>query len=206
MSNININGNTQPTNINPVQEDIKTERNEEENLFPSVEETSEILDVLFSGVVDAAFGNGTFTKTEAEIFVQGEKEIAKLVKEAPNKQSLVESIFDPDKAEREAREQYAADHPEYADVMQEGLKVQNEFDSKKEEERQNWIKENPAPEMFEKGGWLGVKITDEYKEWNQKQDNHLYEFEKNYTENNQNYANLKFEQNKSNSFLRFFFG
>ena len=149
MSNMNINGPSSQPNINSVPANTKVEQNEEESLFPSIDETNEILDVLFSGVIEAAFGDGSFTKAEAEIFVQGEKEIAKLVKDAPNKQSLVETIFDPDKAEREAREQYAAEHPEYADVMQEGLKIQKEFDTKREETRQNWLQENPAAEMFE---------------------------------------------------------
>lgn len=205
MSDLNIKGNYQQTNANQSNGTAKVEKEEEINLFPSLE-TGEILDILFTGVVDSVFGDGPFTKDEAAIYVQGEKEIAELVKDAPNKQNLIETIFDPDKTEREVREQYASEHPEYAEVMEEGRRVQSEFDTKREESRQKWMEENPAPEMFEQGGLLGVKVTDEYKDWSNKQDNYMKEFEKNYIANNQDYANLRAEQDKGKSLIDVIFG
>ena len=131
---------------------------------------------------------------------------AELIKNSPNNPNLIDAIFDPDKVEREIRKKYADEHPEYAEVMKEGQKVQKEFDTKREETRQNWIKENPAPEMFEEGGLIGVKVTDEYREWTIKQDNHLKEFEKNYIEDNPDYATLKAELDKDKSLLDIILG
>ncbi|MBQ8887635.1 MAG: hypothetical protein IJY61_08050 [Candidatus Gastranaerophilales bacterium] len=206
MSDMNITGNYQQISANQTNGAAKVEKEEEASLFPSLE-TDEILDILFTGVVDGVFGDGPFTKDEATIYVQGEKEIAELVKETPNKQNLIETIFDPDKAEREIREQYAAEHPEYAEVMEEGAKVQENYDKAYDETLKKWQEENPAPEkILEEGGFLGVKMTDDYKEWTNAQIKYMQNFEKEYAKNNSDYANLKAAQDKDKSFLQAMLG
>ena len=166
----------------------------------------ETLGVVLAGAVDALLGDGSFTKDEASIYVAGEKEIAELVKNEPNKQNLIETFFDPDKTEREIREKYSSEHPEYASVMKEGQKVQSDFDNAKEETRLKWIEDNPAPEMLKEGGFFGVTMTDEYKDWLKNQDNYMNNFEKEYVQNNPDYANLKAEQDKNKSLLEIILG
>lgn len=175
------------------------------NVF-GFEVDEDTLTTILTGVADELLGDGAFTKDEAAIYVAGEKEIAELVKNAPNKQNLLETIFDPDKAEREIREKYASEHPEYAAVMKEGQKVQSNFDKSREETRLKWIEDNPAPEMMKEGGFFGITMTDEYKEWLNEQDKYMNNFEKEYCQNNPDYATLKAEQDKDKSILDIFFG
>lgn len=196
---------TQVSQLNSNQTKETEENNNDINVFGfNVDE--ETLTTILTGVADEIFGDGSFTKDEAAIYVAGEKEIAELVKNEPNKQNLIETIFDPDKAEREIREKYAAEHPEYAAVMKEGQKVQSDFDKSREETRLKWIEDNPAPEMIKEGGFFGVTMTDEYKEWLNEQNKYMNNFEKEYCQNNPDYATLKAEQDKDKSILDIFFG
>ncbi len=185
------------------------ETNEEGNNISvfGYEIDEDTLSTVLTGTVDAIFGDGAFTKDEAAIYVAGELEIEELVKNAPNNQNLIETIFDPDKTEREIREKYASEHPEYAAVMKEGQKVQKEYDKTREETRLKWIENNPAPEkMMKEGGFFGVTMTDEYKDWLKEQDNYMNNFEKEYIQTNSDYGNLRAEQNKNKSLFELILG
>lgn len=176
------------------------------NVF-GFEVDEDTLTTILTGVADELLGDGAFTRDEAAIYVAGELEIEELVKNAPNNQNLIETIFDPDKTEREIREKYASEHPEYAAVMKEGQKVQKEYDKTREETRLKWIENNPAPEkMMKEGGFFGVTMTDEYKDWLKEQDNYMNNFEKEYIQTNSDYANLRAEQNKNKSLIELILG
>ena len=164
------------------------------------------LSTILTGTIDAILSDETFTKEEAEIYVTGELEISELIKNSQEKQSFIDSILDPNKTEREIREKYAKEHPEYASVMKEGEKVQADFDKAKEETKQKWIKDNPSPEMLKEGGFLGITFTDEYKDWLKNQDNYMKNFEQEYIQNNPDYANLKEAQDKNKSLINILLG
>ena len=81
-----------------------------------------------------------------------------------------------------------------------------QYDKKREETRLKWIEDNPSPEILKEGGFLGVTFTDEYKDWLKNQDNYMDNFEKEYAENNPDYATLKAEQDKNKSLISILFG
>ena len=165
------------------------------------------LSTILTGTIDAILSDETFTKDEAAIYVAGELEISELIKNSKGKQSFIDSILDPNKIEREIRENYAKEHPEYASVMKEGEKVQSDFDKAKEEIKQKWIEDNPEPsDIMKKGGLFGITMTDEYRDWLKNKDNYLNNFEQEYIQNNPNYANLKEAQDKNKSLINILFG
>lgn len=190
-------------NSSRTKESAETEQNN--NIF-GFELNEETLNTILTGTVDVILGDGAFTKDEAAIFVAGEKEIEELIRNAPNEQNLVETILDPDKTEREVREKYANEHPEYAAVMKEGHNVQKKHDETREEARTKWIENNPPPEMMKKGGLFGMTVTDEYKDWYKKQAEFMNDFEKEYIQNNSDYAHLKEEQDKDRNIIQILFG
>lgn len=157
---------------------------------------TKLLGLIFEEVIDEILTQDSFTREEAAVYVKGEREISDIVKNSPKKQSIVEAFFDPNKVEREVREKYKSEHQDYAAVMDEGQKVESDYDKTYQSTKNKWLEENPAPEMFEKGGLFGVKITDDYKKWIKVQTKYMNDFEKEYCKNNKDYANLKAEQNK----------
>ena len=130
---------------------------------------TKLLGLIFEEVIDEILTQDSFTREEAAVYVKGEREISDIVKNSPKKQSIVEAFFDPNKVEREVREKYKSEHQDYAAVMYEGQKVESDYDKTYQSTINKWLEENPAPEMFEKGGLFGVKITDDYKKWKSNQ-------------------------------------
>ena len=183
-----------------------TETKQNINIF-GFEIKEETLNTILTGAVDIILADSTFTKDDAAIFVAGEKEIEELIKNAQNNQNLFETIFDPNKTEREIREKYANEHPEYAAVMQKGNNVQKKHDEAREETRLKWIEDNPEPsDIMQKGGLFGMTFTDEYKDWLKNKDNYLNNFEQEYIQNNPDYANLKEAQDKDKNISQVLFG
>ena len=128
MTDLNIQKTS--THISNVDTSSPTKKPEEPSNNISIfgyEIDEDTLATVLNGAVDAIIGTSSFTKDEAAIFVNGEQEIKELLKNAPNNQNVVESIFDPNKTEREIREKYATEHPEYAQVMEEGLIIRKSY-------------------------------------------------------------------------------
>ena len=196
-----------PTQKNIVDNTSLTEKESDGNINIFGQEVDEeTLNTILTGTVDILLSDDTFTKDEAAIYVAGELEISELIKNSKGKQSFIDSILDPNKIEREIREKYTKEHPEYASVMKEGEKVQADFDKAKEETKQKWIEDNPSPEMLKEGGFLGITFTDEYKDWLKNQDNYMKNFEQEYIQNNPDYANLKEAQDKNKSLINILLG
>ncbi len=186
-------------NTNNAYENSKVK--EEESIFSSQSTdndfTEELITTILDCVLDEIFSDGAFTKDEASTFVAGEKELAQIIKDAKSKQGFFESLFDFGSTEKKCREDYAKSHPEYAKVMKEGQKVQSEYENAMKTAKEEWTKSNPQPEtLYEEGGLLGMKRTEEYSAWQKELTEFLNEFEKEYIYNNSDYKTLRTEQNK----------
>lgn len=197
--NINKQGNIKKTN----------ETDNETSIFSNNTTGDEILTQIILGIIDESFFDGTFTADEADIYVKGEKEIAEMVKEEKNKQlnnlNIIAYIFDEEKTEKECREKYAEKHPEYKEVMEEGQRVEKEYEKSLNKAKDIWLKDNPEPEMLEKGGFWGYKETDAHKEWKKKEKEFTNKFEEEYKKNNPDYKTLKNAQVKSMSLWEIIF-
>ncbi len=171
------------------------EEQEDSSIFQKNKESINIVELA----LDAIFGDGNFTADEAQIYVDGEKEVNELIKETQKDMSILEIIFDAGATEKQIRKDYEEKHPEYAKVKDEGDKVQKEYNKAYEEAKNKWIEENPKPE--------NCKIFSfENFNWSTKQSNAMKKFKNEYAKNNSDYANLLAAQNKDKSLLELIFG
>lgn len=170
------------------------------NFEVSNEELLQAAIETFSGVL---FGNEIFTNEEAEAYVVGENEIAELLREGKANRGFVETFLDPNKYEREIRKEYEKEHPEYAKAAKEGKKLQEEYDNARSITEQTWLENNPEPtEKYQKGnGIFGFSQTEEYKNWHNKKEDALNQFDKEYRYNNPDYDNLARAQLKNKSLI-----
>ena len=177
--------------------DFNIDENSEELLKEAIE--------TFSGFL---FGDGIFTNTEAEAYVNGENEIAELLREAKGNRGFVETLLDPNKYERDIRTEYEKEHPEYARVAKEGKKLQEEYNDARSATERIWIESNPEPEQkYQKGnGLFGFSQTEEYKKWYNEKEQALKEFDKEYRYNNPDYDNLACAQLKNKSIIEIALG
>ena len=94
MVDFNIrNVSPQVSQVNSSQSKEVEETDNNINVF-GFEVDEDTLTTILTGVADELFGDGSFTKDEAAIYVAGEKEIDELIISEPNKQNLLETIFD----------------------------------------------------------------------------------------------------------------
>lgn len=187
-------------------------KNEEINIFPSekpegtnpkIEITSELLEKIkekLDGEDETlqTRKDADFTAEEADIYAKGEAEIDRMVQQEilqnATKATILGAKVDIEKIEQECREKYAKEHPEYKEVMEEGLAVENAHDKVMEQEKEDWIKDNPQPPMFNTKKPIGTgdfQISEEYKQWQAEMERHMEYVEKKYVEDNPDYANLK---------------
>lgn len=171
------------------------EEQEDSSIFQKNKESINIVELA----LDTIFGDGNFTADEAQIYVDGEKEVNELIKETQKDMSILEIIFDAGATEKQIRKDYEEKHPEYAKVKDEGDKVQKEYNKAYEEAKNKWIEENPKPE--------NCKIFSfENFNWSTKQSNAMKKFKNEYAKNNSDYANLLAAQNKDKSLLELILG
>lgn len=186
----------------------KVEDNDDVAIDFGAEETyTELLEnaiETFSGIL---FGDDVFTSADAEIFVNGEKEIAEILAETKDSRSFWEILFDPNKHEREIRTEYEKDHPDYARVAKQGKQIQEEFKEARSETEKKWIEDHPEPETkYERGkGLFGFSRTEEYKTWLDEKKQALSDFEEEYRDKNPDYDNLADAIAKNKSILEYFF-
>lgn len=199
---VNTNTTTQQKGkVDPQEKDIN------ESIFTTTNSgttENDFVSQLVTGLIDELFFDGAFTKDEAKTYVEGEKEIAKMIEEEKNKQldggHYLTYLFDSAKTEKDCRNKYAKEHPEYNEVMKEGQKVESQYETAYNEAKTNWLKENPEPDGFEKGGLFGIKERDEHKEWRAKEQEFSKGFEEEYINNNPDYGNLKDAQKSDMTF------
>lgn len=193
-SSINLVNQNTGNNVQKINDDVSIFSNEKVN---EPDYTDELISRLIDGVLDEIFSDGSFTTNEAKTYVEGEKELAEIIKKEKSKQGFFESLFDMGSLEKKCRDDYAKSHPEYSKVMKEGQKVQKQYEDAMKLAKKEWIKENPQPEnIYEEGGLLGFKRTEEYATWQKELTNFLNDFEKEYIKNNNDYRTLRTEQNK----------
>lgn len=190
-------------------------KDEETCIFPTERPTDidkipklEIPPEVFEKIKDKILGeeedvktehkDADFTEEEADAYAKGEAEIEKMVQKELLRRGILMSIgtgaLDINEIEKECREKYAEEHPEYKAVMEEGLAVEEAHDEAIEKEKKEWLNDNPPPPMFNNTNPLGTggfKISEEYKEWQAEMEKHMEYVEKKYSENNPDYANLK---------------
>lgn len=198
---VNQNSETKQKNTEKVQN-----QNTDESIFNTTNSDTEndIVSQIVKGVLDELLFDGTFTKDEAKTYVEGEKEIAKMVEEEKQKQldggHYLTYLFDSAKTEKDCRDKYAKENPEYKEVMKEGQKVESQYETAYDDAKTKWLEENPEPKGFEEGGLFGIKETDEHKEWRAKEKEFSKGFEEEYIKNNPDYGNLKDAQKSDMSF------
>jgi len=161
---------------------------------------SNCLNTIIIDVVNSAFAEPPFTKEEAEIYVQGEKELAGIIAEEKSKQSFLKQMFGFDDIETNCRKQYAQKHEEYAAVMKRGMTIQKQHDEALSKVKEDWLKSNPEPEhLFQEGGILGIERTEEYKNWENNLKELIETFEYEYMKTDTNYRKLYEAKNNDKS-------
>lgn len=196
MTNLNIKNQTIYDGAGTVKSNNKTnatEETEDTSLFNTEESKSNILEKA----LDSILGDGDFTKEEAETYVNGEAEIAELIKKEKEDKGILEVILESNSIEKQIRKEYEEKHPEYAKVKDEGDRVQKEYKEALTEANKKWIEENPSPKDS------GI-FSLEYLNWKLKQSNAMKDFQKNYANENPDYANLKLAQDMNKSLLELF--
>ena len=166
----------------------------------------------------------SFDIEEAHVYAEGEAEIAKMVEEEKKKHMLLHggiggavgtivgtATFDEEAIEKECRAKYAKEHPEYKAVMNEGLAVEKEYDDAKNAALSEWEEANPKPERNSLGIILGGVVSEakyqlELKKWEEKRTEHEKSFQESYAKDNQNYANLKEQQETQEPKKKFYWG
>lgn len=197
MSDLNIKNNltyNTTENINGTNKTNSTPEVEKLCIFSKEEDVNEIVE----SVIDGLLGDGIFTKEEAQIYVNGEEEIKELIEKEQKNKSFLKKIIDASDVEKRIREKYEEEHPEYANVKEEGDKVKKEYTEAFNEANKKWIEENPLPE--------NTKIFSlDFLSWKLKQSTAMTNFTNQYAKDNPDYANLKAAEDNKKSLFELFF-
>lgn len=198
VSSVQSTNTNQTTKAQETENDISIFNND------SVDETdfgSDLLNAIVMGILNDVFSDTSFTKDEAKTYVEGEKELAEIIKNEKDSRGFFDLLFNSSNIEKECREKYESEHPEYAKVAEEGQKVQKQYDDALANAKEAWLNENPQPEnITENGGLFGIKRTDEYKQWSSDLESFIKDFESEYKKKDPDYKILSDEQNKDKSY------
>lgn len=201
-----INGNYQNTSLSCVNNDKCEEIQEETtiNFTEDVEENSNEDSVKITDKTesDKDVDKRNFDTEEAHIYAEGEAAIEKEVKQKVMFQMGLNSLLGGksiEEIEAEVRAEYAAKHPEYAAVMEEGQAVEEAYNEAKTAALSEWEENNPKPEPPHPIFGSTVEMaaySKKLQEWQAKRAEQEKAFSEEYAKDNTNYANLKEQQDK----------